>query len=224
MNIKHIHIPEIIVPGKTLGRHIHHDERSRAFETPHQTIVTMFWPRKCDPFDQGSLGSCTGNAMIGAVMTMPIWKGQQLIESDCVNLYSEATKLDNIYGSYPPDDTGSSGIAVAKAAKRDGIIKGYHHAFSLQKSLAALSKGPVIIGINWYEGFDRANENGLIEIDGSIRGGHEVVLDGIDVENGLVWGTNSWGLGYGLKGRFNMTFGTLKRLLKQNGDCTIPFV
>jgi len=49
------------------------------------------------PFDQGALGSCTGNAMAGVLMTDPIWvPGRNLTEVDAVKLYKAATKLDNV--------------------------------------------------------------------------------------------------------------------------------
>lgn len=209
-----------------LGRHIEHDERSRAFQTvPRLTnLRSVQWPRHCPPFDQGDVGSCTGNAMAGALMTGPLYAhGRDLTEKDALALYSAATHLDTVAGHYPPEDTGSSGLAVAKAAKRANYIKEYRHAFGINAALSALTLGPIIIGIGWYEGFDapQSYEAELV-ISGQVRGGHEVVLDGIDVERGLVKGTNSWGTAWGSGGRFAMSFGTFKRLLAERGDVVVP--
>lgn len=225
MNHRLVHLPELPGAGR-LGRHVEHDERSRCFAAPHASgpLVSVDWPRHCDPFDQGDLGSCTGNAMAGAAMTGPLFKvGRLLDEAAAVTLYEAATRLDKVPGHYPPEDTGSSGLAVAKAAQRSGLISAYHHAFGLSAALYALSKGPVIIGISWYAGFDTpVGSAAQLVISGPSRGGHEVVLDGIDVKAGMVKGTNSWGIGWGNRGRFVMSFGAFGRLLAESGDVVVP--
>src|SRR6266536_3004621 len=71
--------------------------------------------------------------------------------------------------------------------------------------------GPVITGVNWYSSFDAPDKStGLVEIaaDATVRGGHEIVAEGIDAENELVWFWNSWGTVYALGGRFCMSFDT----------------
>jgi hypothetical protein len=94
-----------------LGRHVEHDPRSRAFSAGTAAIKSVRHTRHGKAFDQGELGSCTGNAMAGVLMTEPLWtRGRNLTEADAVALYKAATKLDNIAGSYPPKDTGSPGI------------------------------------------------------------------------------------------------------------------
>ena len=69
---------------------------------------------------------------------------------------------------------------------------------------------PVITGINWYTSFDTPSPVGLVEItpELTVRGGHEVVADQIDAEHKLVWFWNSWGLAFGVAGRFCMSFAT----------------
>ncbi len=187
-------------------------------------LKSVRWERHCPPFQQGQLGSCTANAITGACMTGPLFvPGRILTEEDAVKLYSVATRLDKVPGFYPPDDTGSSGLAAAKAAKQAGVISAYHHAFGLSAALHALTFGPVIGGFNWYEGFDSPIGSACeLAISGAVRGGHEVCLDGIDVENGMVHITNSWGIEWGDRGRAIMSFGTLGQLLKEHGDIVVP--
>lgn len=220
------HLPELVVPGRRLGRHIEHDERSRAYEAPRMAgpIRSVAWKRHCPAYDQGELGSCTGNAMAGVLMTEPFYmSGRELGEDEAMKLYATATALDHIPGSYPPEDTGSSGLAVAKAAKRFGFIRAVHHAFSFAGALAALQKGPVITGIHWYEGFDTPiGSRAELVISGEVRGGHEVEIYGVDVEHGLVLGWQSWGQKWGDGGKFVMSFETWRRLLKEDGDVTVP--
>ena len=208
-----------------LGRHVEHDPRSWAFSAGTAAIKTVTHRRHGRPFNQGNLGSCTGNAMAGLLMTEPFWvRGRNLTENDAVALYKAATKLDNIPGSYPPDDTGSSGLAVMKAAVKAKYITGYAHTFSLDQLLGSLVLGPGILGINWYSSFDGPKPDGecALSAGAKVRGGHEVELFGIDAAKKRVWCYNSWGPTWG--GRRNGTFyfrwKTLTRLLGEQGDAT----
>ena len=216
---------EVVVPGKRLGRHVRHDARSIAHPSPHADapLISASWERHCPPYDQGDVGSCTGQAMAGALMTGPLWRtGRKLTEDDAVQIYKAGTHLDRIPGAYLPDDTGSTGLAVAHAAKLAGLIPRYMHAFSLHAALASLGRAPVLIGIAWYEGFDApVGPHAELKIGGEARGGHEVYLLAIDVDAKTVQGCNSWGPNWGDRGRFTMSFDTLGALLADQGDVTV---
>lgn len=210
-----------------LGRHVEHDPRSLdyPFEVDSTVpLVKVLWQRYGNPFNQGQLGSCTGNAITGVLNTAPFHaaSGKLHTEKDAVAIYEAATLIDNITGSYPPDDTGSSGLAVCKVAKSKGLIGGYKHALSIAAALQALMKGPVITGVAWYEGFDTPDSTGLVRISGEIRGGHEFEVRGYDPATDLVTAENSWGTGWGLKGIFHFTSQTWAELLGQQGDVTVP--
>lgn len=220
-----------MIPVETpypLGRTVNHDPRNRfyAFDTTGITVVSVKHNRRIPVLDQGNLGSCTGNATVGALGTDPFYatvnSKVQLNETLAVKIYSQATVIDDAPGSYPPDDTGSDGISVAKVAKSLGYISGYTHTFNFDDALKALSTQPVIIGINWYNNFFTPDANGVISIGANdyVAGGHEVVLDEIDVQRQLVGGTNSWGESWGLNGRFYIAFDLFKRLLSEQGDVT----
>jgi hypothetical protein len=228
------HIPESRVPGKPLGRHVHHDPRSRAYAYVPRAgaYVSAKHVRHIPVLDQKALGSCTGNACEGAIGTSGLFDALPDMlrlsttdavanEAAAVVLYSRATQLDGIPGSYPPNDTGSDGLSVAKAAKEQGLISGYLHAFSLDAALRALEQQPIIVGIDWYSGFDDPDAAGLVQISGGVRGGHEIVFDEIDAAKKLVWFTNSWGTSWGVNGRACMSFKTFGKLLKRDGDATI---
>jgi hypothetical protein len=210
-----------------LGRHVEHDPRSRSFSAGTAAVKTVRYKRHGAPFQQGDLGSCTGNAMAGVLMTEPLWvSGRNLTEADAVKLYKAATTLDNIPGSYPPNDTGSSGLAVMKAAVKAKYIVGYAHAFGLDQLLGSLSLKPGIMGINWYNSFDSPKPDGECPLTAGakVRGGHEVQMFGIDVAKKRVWCYQSWGPTWGgLKnGTFYFSWKTLERLLSEQGDATFP--
>jgi hypothetical protein len=210
-----------------LGRHVEHDPRSLAFSAGTSAVKSVRHKRHCPAFDQGELGSCTGNAMAGTLMTEPLWKkSRSLTEKDAVALYKAATHLDAIPGVYPPSDTGSSGLAVMKAAVQKHYITGYAHTFSLDQLLGSLVRFPGIIGVNWYDSFDVPRSDGECRLtrSASIRGGHEVQLFGIDVKKKQVWCYNSWGPKWGglRNGTFYFAYKTLERLLHEQGDATFP--
>ncbi|MEV5943641.1 hypothetical protein [Streptomyces sp. NPDC051994] len=223
--------------GGRLGRHVEHDPRSRAYALSEDLLPGVYssvtHAVHIPVLDQGDLGSCTGNAAEALAGTDPLYNAipaataarptgdASLDEQQAVALYSAATRLDSIRGVYPPTDTGSTGLAVAKAAQRAGLISGYQHALSLDAALKALSVTPLIVGVNWYEGFDNPNSAGLVSISGSVRGGHEFLLYGIDAAAQTVLARNSWGSSWGAGGSFSFSFDDLGRLLDEQGDATV---
>jgi hypothetical protein len=218
-------LPERVVEGKRLGRHVEHDPRSRDFMAPKAAqIVSVTHQATGLPLNQGQIGSCTANALCGALNSAPDFGGgTPLTEKDAINLYELETKMEG--KPYPPNDPGGTGLMVCKAAKDQGLITSYRHAFGVQHALAALVLRPVITGIGWYTSFDSPDPaTGLVEIapGATVRGGHEIVADQIDAPNQLVWFWNSWGTVFGLGGRFCMSFDTWDRLLQEQGDATVP--
>jgi hypothetical protein len=177
------------------------------------------------PLDQGSLGSCTGNACAGALNTVPVHhtRDRVLKETDAVKLYSLATTLDPYDGSYPPEDTGSDGQSVAKAARRLGYISEYRHAFSIDQALQALMSGPVITGVRWYDAMFEPTAQGFVHIGGNVAGGHEFLVRGYTAgRKPYVRCVNSWGKSWGpLGGEFKLFVSEWEQLLADGGDVTV---
>ena len=219
--IETFQIHEHKVLDRPLGRHVRHDPRSFAFPaTVASALKSVMHARNVPVFDQGSVGSCTGNAVAGCLSTAP-WT-QRLAESDALDIYKRATHLDGILGIFPPTDTGSSGLAVMKVCKERGYIKGYSHAFGLQHALEALVLSPGIVGISWRTGCDTPDEHGVVKYAGPVRGGHEVEILGLDMNASLVWFANSWGPRWGKGGLFAMTISDFGKALSDHGDVTFP--
>lgn len=209
-----------------LGRVVEHDPRSRQyrFDTSGIEIKSVQHERRIPVLDQGNIGSCVGNAVVGTLGTDPFYetvKTSPLNQTLATSIYSAATNLDEFPGAWPPHDTGTSGLAGAKAAHKAGFISGYTHTFSFDDALKALTKTPVMTGVNWYEGFDYPTPGGMVTIDGNVLGGHEFVLDEINVETKMLGATNSWGPEWGNRGRFYIKFEDFERLLSEQGDVTV---
>jgi hypothetical protein len=217
-------IDEEVVADRRLGRHVVHDPRSRNFPaTVAPQVKSVTHDASGLPLDQGKIGSCTANALCGALNSAPDFKsGTTRTEDDAVALYELETRLEG--KPYPPNDPGGSGLEVCKAAKQLGWITSYTHAFGIDQALLALVVRPVITGVTWYSSFDTPDANGLVAIakGAKVRGGHEIVADGIDAPNKLVWFWNSWGRTWGKGGRFCMSFDTWDQLLQEKGDVTVP--
>lgn len=233
-----------------LGRHVDHDARSLGHAhgvLPRSVLRSAAWTRRIPVLDQGQLGSCTGNAATGllgtdsagrtaasTVLVSPagaaashglVKAGEhQLDEAFAVALYSLATVLDGVPGQYPPDDTGSSGLGVAKALKALGLAGSYTHAFSLAAVRSALQAGPALLGIPWYQSMFEPAADGRIPVDttSGVAGGHEIEVTGWDADADRFWLTNSWGSGWGQAGRGYLTATDLQWLLGQQGDVTVP--
>lgn len=208
------------------GRVVQHDPRSRAFPVAAGPVGTRHHYHHGPVLDQGMVGSCTGNALAQALNTGPLKvKARPVLdEAAAVRLYSAATRLDPFPGEYPPTDTGSSGLAVCKAAMDAGLLSGYRHAFSLNDALGALTAQPVIVGVDWYTGMLNPDRNGYLHPTGVVEGGHEVALVGINATLKRVTILNSWGPEWGRRGRALLSFDDLGRLLADQGDCTVPDV
>lgn len=214
-----------------LGRHYEHDPRSEAFAFtadppagPGAQVDTL-WADTAPVLDQGNLGGCVGftgadilnTAYFDAVRAKHN-NAQFYTDDDGLAFYSAATKLDEIAGEYPPQDTGSSGLGLAKALLSAGLISRYDHAFTWTQFEAMIQTKPVAVGTVWTNSMFTPDTNGVVEVgpinNDTIAGGHEYMIRGIDFTRSLVgpcrnhW-TDTWNpdtSGWKLPGEFWLTF------------------
>jgi hypothetical protein len=209
-----------------LGRLVEHDPRSKDYPARRLTgpPKSVLWPHLAPVLDQGDLGSCTGNALAQCLNTAKFKRSRSryLTETQARNLYSLATRLDDIPGQWEPDDTGSSGLAVAKAGVQLGYLTAYRHAFGFDHFLDAIQQQPVIAGTNWYDGMFSPDANSYITPSGDVAGGHEYLVLGANMRWKYVTILNSWGPGWARKGRARIRFDDFQRLLDEDGDVTAP--
>jgi hypothetical protein len=220
---------QILSMDTRMGRHVYHDPRSRGFAVASRAPISSVFhaPNVSDALDQGSLGSCTGNALARCLSTAPF--AHRYSESDAVDFYSAATRVDEFSGVYPPTDTGSSGLAVLKVAAARGLIAHYRWAFGIDQVLVGLMSGPGICGTEWRQGMMSTDTCGRVRVSGNVVGGHEYCLIGYDADRKEVIAANSWGNTWGVAergfpGAFRLRVTDLAALLATGGDCAFPEV
>ena len=214
------------------GRLVNHDPRNLGH--PFAADVAELqrdheWTRYSPILNQGNLGCCTCAALVGALGTQPLSDGPGDVDGLNIDLahdlYSIATRIDDrgpngIPGHWPPTDTGSSGLAAAKAAKQAGLISAYQWAFSERSLRRALSIGPVIMGMAWYEGMSEPDSDGRLWPTGDCVGGHEILVRGIRGTSLVI--DNSWGPEWGDQGSALLPWSVFLDLRHQQLDITVP--
>lgn len=226
-----LRLPEVVVPGKRLGRNINHDLRSMAYLIPETTApATVRWERRVGPFDQGDLGSCTIQALLGLLATDPFWDtlpkemqaalGRPDVQTALAQpLYREETRLDPFDGAWEPDDTGSDGLSSAKTGKNHQWISGYQHMTSVAAAHNAIKSAPFMSGLPWMSGMDDPTSEGVVRATGTVRGGHEWEFAGYNASTGLWECWQSWG-DWAKDGVFYLPDEDYDTLLQQQGDAT----
>jgi hypothetical protein len=218
-----------------MGRHVVHDPASRAFAHTAKPPVAVgdlaertwrhrfYNPR---PVPKQLIGCCTGvDQVVKANAAGNRVKGQVLTMDTAVQLYQRATQLDPWPGQYPPEDTGSSGLAACKAAKELGLISRYEWVFGGHDALlAALWHRPVGLGTWWYSKmFYPDPKTLLVEPAGPKVGGHQWTLIGWDGSarqfDGLCW----WGPDFGARGRFRISADAVAQLRADDGDAHVTY-
>lgn len=211
------------MPG--FGRLVEHDVRSRMFSAARAgREVSVLHSHSAPVLDQGESSACTGFALAQLLNCDFFAKCRNdfLGVRHAFDFYSLATRLDSFAGVFPPDDSGSSGLAVAKAGWRRGYLRGYGHAFGFSQFCRVVQTQPVLVGTAWFSGMREPGSDGFVVPSGEREGGHEYVGLGVDYEGRFLTFLNSWGSSWGDSGRFRVSFDVFKTLLADRGDVVVP--
>jgi hypothetical protein len=205
-----------------LGRVYIPDERDKKYlienklylSTP--TFKSKYWDAEEWWGNQGNTPQCVGYSWAHWIEDGPIKHGGIAPIVNPTLIYREAQKLDEWYGE---NYDGTSVRGGAKYLKNTGKISSYLWTYDLNVLInTLLTRGPVVVGTNWYYGMFFPNRNGLIKVSGRIAGGHAYVLNGVDTKTKLFRIKNSWGRSWGKNGFAFISFSDMQRLIKENGE------
>lgn len=215
-------IEQIEQKDPRLGRNKVHDERSRGFaalapidkSTWHTRTLRVYDPL---PNPNQTIGNCTGTSKCSQLNTVGNRvTGRVLNMAWALALYHRNTQLDPFPGEYPPDDTGSSGLASAKSAIELGLGGRYEWEFRGADGVAQniMQGRPMSVGTYWYDGMFSPDRNGLIKPTGAVAGGHQYLIHGYNKSKDTLVGRCWWG---SFK-TFNIRRGDLDMLIQDGGD------
>lgn len=131
-------------------------------------------------------------------------------------IYAAAQAVDGI----PLPHDGTTVRAAMEAIRAEGRISAYLWATAWADFASWLStRGPIVVGTNWYAGMMHPDANGFVPLSGKVVGGHAYLVHGIHNDARYVVCQNSWGTGWGQGGFFNVRFADMARLLfLENGE------
>lgn len=211
-----------------LDRIAYKDPRSRNYGirpllSPTVTRRSIQWafPRHF-PLNQGEEGACVGFGWCAELATAPI---MYMTSNDyAFQYYKAARSHDRAMGNNWPE--GASVLAGAKVAQKSGMVSEYRWAFGLDDVVNTLiQKGPVVLGVNWYESMYETDVNAQVVLAGDVVGGHCITAIGYHrnkagIGECVAW-LNSWGPAYGRRGVGYVRLADLDRLLDEGGEACI---
>ena len=204
-----------------LGRLPSADERDKNFLMKALlpkviTITSKYWDDRGWWGNQGSTPQCVGYSLSHWLENSPITHTSTPPVVNPTDIYKQAQLIDDWPGT---DYDGTSVRAGAKVLQGMGFISSYVWAFDLATTIdAVLTKGPVVVGTNWYNDMFWPNSEGLIKVGGANAGGHAYLINGVNTKTKLFRIKNSWGQSWGIKGRAWISFSDMERLIHEDGE------
>lgn len=214
----------------------HHDPKSKNY--PVAAVISgsprlrnKLW--KVGPIlDQGREGACVGFGWTAEALATPIRVDLTRLAANVPtdptqfahNVYKRAQKIDEWAGEAYE---GTSVLAGAKIQGENNLVREYRWAFSISDVVnTILTKGPVVLGIDWHYGMYWA-PNGVLTPTGAVVGGHCLLAVGythkspkLNGEDGIIL-QNSWGNNWGINGLAEIKVTELAKLLSGNGEACV---
>ena len=182
--------------------------------------------------DQFREGACVGHGWINELMALPTSVYITDPNAYALQAYREMQFLD-IWADTPPAE-GTSVHAGWELMRNRGFITEAYWAEDTDEvidSLCSIDGGPVVVGTKWYDSMYETRPSGLVEIGGSVVGGHCYLLTGyhpklhLPHESGPVEAIrfrNSWGIGYGYRGDAWITVEDFDARLAPGAELCVP--
>lgn len=129
----------------------------------------------------------------------------------------------NSYPGAKPRYEGTAVLAGMKILQQLGYIKEYRWAFGLDDLVMAVGyKGPVVLGLNWYESMFEPHACGYLHVSGDVAGGHVILCKAVNVPERYFVLHNSWGSEWGRGGDARISWEEMDRLLHEDGEAVVP--
>jgi hypothetical protein len=194
-------------------------------DATQQKPVSKTWtigPR----LDQGRQGACVGYGWTAELMAKP-YAVRGAGQATAVPLYFECQRTDQFPGGeYPDAAPNMSGTTVEAGAQ---VLTAAAHYLEYRWArterdiaLAVGHKGPIVIGVGWYEGMEDPGPDGFIRKTGELLGGHCVLVYGFNARAGFYKIQNSWGADWGIDGTCYLTRDDMAALLADDGEACLP--
>ena len=191
--------------------------------------VTVNWgiPEGEPVLNQGKEGACVGFGVTNELRFNPV----PVLGLDDTfareQIYWPAQRDDQwpggSYAGASPFYEGTSVRAGLEVAQKLGYVGEYRQSNNEGEMALAMTLGPVIIGVDWYEGMFKPDKRGYIKPTGRKMGGHCCLVIGITVTRGPKGSGyytiyNSWGPTWGDKGTAKIRRVDLGKLIDDGGD------
>jgi len=151
-----------------------------------------------DPLlNQGEWSACAGFTMAAALEHEP---GIRTLGDEwALNFYFDTQDHDSFPGSERPGDPvqgyGTSMVALCEEAKRQGLIKDWYRAYTIEEVCIGLAYYSCpLFGFEWTDGMMFPTHKGLSVPTGKTVGGHAHLGSWVNLRDGLMGGPNSWPL------------------------------
>jgi hypothetical protein len=181
--------------------------------------VTKTW-RRYQWLDQGPDGACTGFGLSHVLGCNPRRIRTGITYDFAMKRYHRAQDEDQWPGNAYE---GSSVLGATMAAKKDGLIEAVYWATTIEEIIHGVGlKGPMEIGVNWYDGMFEPDAQGLLRPTGKLAGGHAPCIGGVNVAQERFKIYNSWGRSWARDGSADILFSDMDRLLHEDGEFALP--
>jgi hypothetical protein len=149
-----------------LDLRFHKDPRSRSYRARDEVARTarfkrVWTTRKAGPLDQGREGECVGFACAGELAAKPA--AFTVTDETGRKIFAAARSIDLSEGRDFPD--GATVIAGLQACRRANYFLKFLWCFGIDDTINwIVRRGPVILGIPWYDGMYDPDTRGLLRV------------------------------------------------------------
>lgn len=177
-----------------------------------------YWRAPSLPLDQGATPMCVGYSSRGLLNAAPVLNEHGPSAAD---IYHGAQANDEWDGT---NYDGTSARGAMKYLRSLGYISAYVWAQSVDEAARWVAyNGPMLLGLTWLTSYDDPGPSGVLKRTptATVRGGHEVLVIGLNSKRALFRCMNSWG-SWSQHGRFWVPFELMDQILGEDADLVTP--